>query len=203
MFKAAANDGKQGVPYGKAFGKGDNVTVIKHNASCLEFAINGEGQGMVSLDVPMPADVVGCVSMCVRAGDPIAHPSMSLHSGPVGPITPKPPAAVPGGVHLATCDAANPLQAFVYSQEARTVSHGGRCLILPKTTPRGLPDPTAFSAVELGDCNAGTLNEEEEEQQQIGTTDLNTASAFTWAPELGYLRSVYASCNLCIGVCGK
>ena len=101
----------------------------------------------------------------------------------------------------------NPLQTFVYSQEARTISHGGQCLILPKTTPRDLPDPTAFSAVVLGSCNTGLSEElegEEQSKQQIGTTtDLQTASVFTWAPDLGFLRSVYmyASCNLRIGVC--
>eukprot|EP01045_Picozoa_sp_COSAG04_P000186 COSAG04_NODE_4_length_52282_cov_12.667133_22_plen_97_part_00 len=56
--------------------------------------------------------------------------------------------------------------------------------------------PTAFSAVALGGCPAV------DKAGQLGSTDLSTANSFTWSPELGFLRSAYASCNLCIGMCG-
>ena len=42
----AKNDGKQGTPYGTSFGRGSNVTAIRHNDSCLEFAVNGHSQGI-------------------------------------------------------------------------------------------------------------------------------------------------------------
>ena len=59
MFKIAANDGSQGVPYGKTFGRGDNITAIRHSLKELEFAVNGKSQGRITLQKPMPADVVG------------------------------------------------------------------------------------------------------------------------------------------------
>ena len=184
---------------GKPFGKGDNITSIRHSDTELEFVLNGKSQGIIKLEKPIPSDAVGCASMCAHAGGKPAI--LSLHGGPVPPPQPPPPKLPVGSVRLATCDSSNPRQRFVYDQEARSVSYRGQCLSLQETALGSadstlLPDPTAFSAVVLGGCPAA------DRAGELGSTDLSTANSFTWSPELGFLRSAYASCNLCIGMCG-
>ena len=106
---------------GKTFGKGDNITSIRHSDTELEFALNGKSQGIIKLEKPIPSDAVGCASMCAHAGGKPAI--LSLHGGPVPPPQPPPPKLPVGSVRLATCDSSNPRQRFVYDQEARSVSY--------------------------------------------------------------------------------
>ena len=205
MFKVAANDGKQGVPYGVTFGRGDNITAMRHSTTELEFAVNGKSQGKITLKVPLPANAVGCASMCARSGEPPAI--LALQSGPIPP--PEQPKPDGGHVKLATCNRSNGSQNFTYDQESRSVSYQGQCLTLPQTTlgsadASKLPDATAFSSVVLGACSAALrVGVASLQRQRAGEGDLGTANSFTWSPALGYLRSIYASCNLCIGVCGE
>ena len=219
VFKVAKNDGKQGTPYGTSFGRGSNVTAIRHNDSCLEFAVNGHSQGIITLQTPMPSDVVGCVSMCTQ-NTPVA---MSLHGGPIPQPIPQPPKLPQGTVKLAACDNANKQQRFVYDSEGRAVrAYNSQCLVLPQTTLGSadaipLPDPTAFTAVVLdsqcptsaddsdGDgvsAAFGAAGVSSAAGTAVGAFDSGNANAFTWSPSLGFLRSVYTSCNLCVGICG-
>lgn len=62
----------QGVPYGQHYAgtgsKGFNVTALQHSATELEFRVDGVSQGIVRTKEPMPADLVGCISVCPSSG---------------------------------------------------------------------------------------------------------------------------------------
>lgn len=229
LFKAAKNDNLQGTPYGRKYGRGDNISAIRYNATTLEFAVNGQSQGIITLDnkdPAMPSNAVGCASMCRRTNE--APAILSLLPGPVPPPVPPPPPPIPKAVRLAQCISsskngsafATNMQTFVYDQESRTIRNKqlGGCLMLPETGANTLPDPTAFTAVVLGGCpaqitaaapasteaNAGHRDEARASAGlQSGDRDSSSTNMFTWSPELGVLRSIYASSNLCVGVCGK
>eukprot|EP01048_Picozoa_sp_COSAG05_P022126 COSAG05_NODE_4309_length_1570_cov_3.063902_2_plen_427_part_00 len=212
-FKVAKDDNQQGVRYGKSFGRGDNITAIRHSALSLEFAINDESLGVIKLKDAMPPGVFGCASMCARDKQPAAI--LSLLRGPVPPPIPVPPPAPLQSVRLAQCNETNPNQLYTYDQELRTVRNQGGCLMLPQTGMGSLtngaqvPDPTAFTAVKLGDCPSGrgavgdavaaTMTAE---RLGGGEMDSKNTNLFTWSPELGFLRSIFESSNLCVGVCG-
>ena len=164
--------------------------------------------------------------MCSRVGEPPAI--LSLPRGPIPTPQPAPPKKPDSAVKLAVCDPGNQRQRFIYDQERRSVSYEGQCLSLPMTTlgnvdQQPLPDPTAFSAVVLSTCPAATevntsvdapkarasggafpqkFSQERQQAPQLRAMDVNQANSFTWSPDLGFLRSVYESCNLCIGMCG-
>ena len=193
LFKEPLDATSQGVVYGSAFQGGANVTAIKHDALHLEFLVNSESQGVVMLKKPLPAGAVGCVSAC-----PAARPAVQLSLGDGKPLQPPlpPPPTPPTPLMLQTCDG-SAAQHFIYLQEARTLSQGGNCLQMEVIN--GYPDPSMFSKVVLGPCPkvVGALGAGE------GSQDSTSTAIFTWSPdpELRYIRSVYASCNVCIGVC--
>ena len=54
----------QGVPYGRAFGTGDNVTALLHDGHTAEFLVNGVSMGNVSLPEAPPTALLGCVATC-------------------------------------------------------------------------------------------------------------------------------------------
>jgi len=103
-----------------------------------------------------------------------------------------------GTLLLKKCDG-SPRQEFVYDLEARTLSQSGQCLALNMTTlgatdTKPLPDPTSFSPAVMATCP--------DLRQIRRPTDVAHAVEFTWAPTMGFVRSIYKSCNICLGVCG-
>ena len=65
-----------GKPYGKPFGVNANITTIVHSRNVIEFLLDGESQGRITLSSPLPATgLVGCVASCSGA-------TMSLNAKP-------------------------------------------------------------------------------------------------------------------------
>ena len=59
----------QGMAYGSRFGGGQNITATRHvpqhqGKEQLEFAVNGVSQGLLTMPLDLPDDVVGCVGVC-------------------------------------------------------------------------------------------------------------------------------------------
>jgi hypothetical protein len=80
-----------GINYGSKFGRGENVTAIRHGRQQLEFLVDGKSQGVINLTIPMPDDVVGCVGICGGGAASTAGIAPTPTPGPP-PIPPTPSA---------------------------------------------------------------------------------------------------------------
>merc|ERR1712137_218087 len=81
LYRTADNTSNMGVAYGSSYRDGANVTAIQHNASTLEFLLDGKSQGLIQLPTPMPDDVVGCVGVCfggIVAMEPVQPAPQSM-----------------------------------------------------------------------------------------------------------------------------
>ena len=98
LFKEASPDpptwSSQGVPYGRSFGAaGQNLTATRYPPSPaaphgqLEWHVDGEPQGKVTLSYPLPHDAVGCISLC--GGGEVATGVAAFP--PLPPPSPAPP----------------------------------------------------------------------------------------------------------------
>lgn len=59
----------EGVRYGAGFGAGQKVTATRHlpqhqEKETIEFAVDGASQGLLTMPLGLPEDVVGCVGVC-------------------------------------------------------------------------------------------------------------------------------------------
>ena len=94
VVRVAAAQHAEGRAYGRPFGSGSNVSVVRHSATELEFGLDGVSQGRVHLSASqaLPADAVGCVGVCViGSGKTVA----SLRPLPPAPPPPPPPPPAP------------------------------------------------------------------------------------------------------------
>ena len=109
MFKESSDpSGGQGVPYGRPFGSGSNITAIKHVAGdvvvALEFLADGVSQGKIDIPASQSAALrpaVGCVAIC-GSGEVATAP---LPPSPPGPPPPPPPPPH-GGIDIAVTSGA-------------------------------------------------------------------------------------------------
>ena len=100
LFKEASPDppswSSQGVPYGRSFGAaGQNLTATRYPPSPaaphgqLEWHVDGEPQGKVTLSYPLPHDAVGCISLC--GGGEVATGAAAFPPLPPPSPAPAPP----------------------------------------------------------------------------------------------------------------
>jgi galactosylceramidase len=177
QFKGDASTTSQGEPYGAMFGAGANVTAIRHNATALEFLLDGASQGVVAQGAgsALPAGAVPCVSACV----PLAA---GLASGVAPPAPAPPPPLPPNQAVLVTCRTGDAAQRWRYDTVAGTITNamGG---VLSWGDRGSASDAGDFVPLSVG----------------AGSGD-NTR----WSPDLGYVHghsNKPMQCN-CMAVCG-
>eukprot|EP01052_Picozoa_sp_SAG31_P008435 SAG31_NODE_426_length_15814_cov_25.737066_7_plen_1209_part_00 len=175
-FKAANGIQDQGQPYSIGFAPGSNVTAMRHNATLLEFFLNGQSRGLIHLPLSeiVPAHVVPCAGVCSTL-----ELGISAGLAPIGPPIPPPPPP-PSKLVLAKCVQGEQSQQFRYDP-----MHGGI-----------FSDGEDVGGIVTGLGAAGDFS-----PTSIG----EKASALWWSPDLGYIHGDSnrpMACN-CIAVCGE
>ena len=79
MYRTSGEGRAEGVLYGRAYGRGDAVTALRRSGTAIEFLVNGETQGVITLPLPgIPDNVVGCVSMCASIDKAVGGAVLSI-----------------------------------------------------------------------------------------------------------------------------